>query len=200
MELSAPLIPLTLRAMIRPRHPHARSLALPSVALVSVLVLLASACFPVFAQAIANYEVEQTTLPGSGGGGNPPAHHNNPAGSESSPGAKQSGVPGGGSGGNGGDTSQPGSSKSGNAPSQESNPSSPGGGGKGQPGNGATDNQNSPSAVQIGEPKSAVSDSGGSSPLVPILIAIAVLAAISVGAVLIRQRRGSAGGFSRKRG
>jgi hypothetical protein len=54
--------------------------------------------------------------------------------------------------------------------------------------------------VQIGEPKSSVSESGGSSPLVPILIAVAVLAAISVGAVLVRQRRGSAGGFSLKRG
>lgn len=33
------------------------------------------------------------------------------------------------------------------------------------------------------------SEGGGSSPLVPILIAIAVLAAISVAAVMIRQRR-----------
>ncbi len=37
---------------------------------------------------------------------------------------------------------------------------------------------------------------GSSSPLVPILIAIAVLAAISVGAVLYRQRRGSGGRYS----
>ena len=35
-----------------------------------------------------------------------------------------------------------------------------------------------------------------SSPLVPILIALAVLAAISVGAVLFRQRRGNDGRFS----
>jgi subtilase family serine protease len=34
------------------------------------------------------------------------------------------------------------------------------------------------------------SSSGGSSPLVPILIAIAVLAAISVAVVMIKQRRG----------
>lgn len=55
--------------------------------------------------------------------------------------------------------------------------------------------------VQLGEPKSSVSDSSGSSPLVPILIAVAVLAAISIGAVLVRQRRGSTGGgFSLKRG
>lgn len=38
------------------------------------------------------------------------------------------------------------------------------------------------------------SDDGGSSPLVPILIAIAVLAAISVAVVMIRQRRGRPGG------
>lgn len=38
-------------------------------------------------------------------------------------------------------------------------------------------------------------DDGSSSPLVPILIAVAVLAAISVGAVLYRQRRGG-GRFS----
>jgi len=45
------------------------------------------------------------------------------------------------------------------------------------------------------ETTSAESDDG-SSPLVPILIAVAVLAAISVGTVLYRQRRGSDGGFS----
>lgn len=38
-------------------------------------------------------------------------------------------------------------------------------------------------------PTSSESDSGGSSPLVPILIAIVVLAAISIGAFLYRQRR-----------
>jgi hypothetical protein len=166
-----------------------------------VLALLAFACFPVLAQAETVYETENTNLPG-GGGHKPSTHHNNPEGSESSPDAEQSGVPGGGGGENGGGGSQPESSKSENAPSQESNPSSPGGGGHGQGegGNGATKGQKPPSSVQIGEPKSAVSDSGGSSPLVPILIAVAVLAAISVGAVLIRQRRGSAGGFSLKRG
>lgn len=41
-----------------------------------------------------------------------------------------------------------------------------------------------------GEPASSVGG-GGSSPLVPILIAIAVLAAITIGVVMMRQRRGS---------
>jgi cobalamin biosynthesis Mg chelatase CobN len=43
-----------------------------------------------------------------------------------------------------------------------------------------------------GVPTSNSSDDGSSSPLVPILIAIAVLAAISVAVVMIRQRRGPA--------
>ena len=42
----------------------------------------------------------------------------------------------------------------------------------------------------------AATDDDSSSPLVPILIAVAVLAAISVGAVLYRQRRGDDSQFS----
>jgi cobalamin biosynthesis Mg chelatase CobN len=41
-----------------------------------------------------------------------------------------------------------------------------------------------------GVPASHSDDDSGSSPLVPILIAIAVLAAISVAVVMVRQRRG----------
>jgi hypothetical protein len=189
--------------MIRTPHPHVRGLGLPSVALLSVLALLAFGSFPVLAEANPHYEVEHTTLPGESDGGSPPTSHKNPGGSESSPEGHQSAVPGGGGGGNGGGGGQPESgSSSPNGPSQESNPSSPGGGGEAQTksGNGATKSQKLSPAVQIGEPKSSVSESGGSSPLVPILIAVAVLAAISVGAVLVRQRRGSAGGFSLKRG
>jgi cobalamin biosynthesis Mg chelatase CobN len=196
------MIPLTLRAMIRTPHPDVRSLGRLSLALVSVLVLLASACFPVLAQAETVYKTESTTLPPSGGG-NPPTHKNNPVTPESSPGAKQSTAPGHGGGEGGGKgQSRAESLKSQNGESKGSNPSSPGGGGKtqGKSGKEAVDGGKSPNSVQIGEPKSAVSDSGGSSPLVPILIAVAVLAAISVGAVLVRQRRGSAGGVSLKRG
>jgi hypothetical protein len=170
-----------------------------------VLALLAFASFPVLAQANPHYETESTQLP-TGEGENSPTHHKNPGGQESSPEAHQSGVPGGGGGGTGGGGGgghpHGGSSSSQNGPSQESNPSSPAGGGQAQnkSGNGATKGQNSSGGVQIGEPKSSVSNSEGSSPLVPILIAVAVLAAISVGAVLVRQRRGSADGFSLKRG
>jgi len=168
-----------------------------------VLALLAFASFPVLAQANPNYEVEGTTLPpGGGGGGNPPStHHNNPGSPESSPGAGQSTAPG---AAGGAEPSHNGSSKSPNGASEGTNPSSPGGGGttQGQSGKGdvgAGKPVGSGHSVQIGEPQSAAADSGGSSPLVPILIAVAVLAAISVGAVLVRQRRGSADGFSLKR-
>lgn len=154
------------------------------------------------AQANPNYVPESPNLPPSEGE-TTPVHQKNPGGGESSPEAEKSGAPGGGGGGNGGGGghSQSGSSNSNNGPSQESKSGTSGGGGNGQSksGNGAGGEQLSP-GVQIGEPKSSVSDSGGSSPLVPILIAVAVLAAISVGAVLVRQRRGSAGGFSLKRG
>jgi cobalamin biosynthesis Mg chelatase CobN len=165
-----------------------------------VLALLAFACLPVFAQAETVYETEQTNLPG-GGSEKPPTHPKNPAGSESTPEAHQSTAPG---TGGGTEPSHNGSSKSPNGASEGTNPSSPSGGTKaqGQSGKGAVGDGKplGSDSVQIGEPKSTGSDSGGSSPLVPILIAVVVLAAISVGAVMMRQRRGSAGGFSLKRG
>ena len=42
---------------------------------------------------------------------------------------------------------------------------------------------------QSGTAASSEADDGGSSPLIPVLIAIAVLAGISLAVVLIRQRR-----------
>lgn len=47
--------------------------------------------------------------------------------------------------------------------------------------------------------KPASSSSGGSSPVVPILIAVAILAAISIGVVLYRQRKGDSGPGSDRR-
>lgn len=75
-----------------------------------------------------------------------------------------------------------------------------GGTGQGSPGNGSNVSDN----VAVGEPTPVANsaqpsdDGGSSSPLVPILIAIAALAAISIGAVVIRQRRGSGGQVSPK--
>lgn len=44
-------------------------------------------------------------------------------------------------------------------------------------------------AKNVAAPGTSSDDGGSSSPLVPILIAIAVLAAISIGVVVMRQRR-----------
>ena len=89
-------------------------------------------------------------------------------------------------------------------PSSESESGSPAatgnndGGGKGQ-GNADKGNNPGPEAkVQENAPPVAKSaplkandaeDDGGSSPLVPILVAVVVLAALSIAAVMIRQRR-----------
>lgn len=68
--------------------------------------------------------------------------------------------------------------------------------GQGKPGGSA--NQGPSKAAHPSETASGKhashTDDGGSSPLVPILIAIAVLAAISVAVVMIRQRRQRPGG------
>jgi cobalamin biosynthesis Mg chelatase CobN len=159
-----------------------------------VLVLLAFACFPVFAQAETVYEPESTTLPG-GGAGKTPTQHKNPDSPESSPKAHQSG-----------DSTADGGSEQPNEESSESggvssgNPSTPGGGAgaQGKDGEGAkVANKQAGGSVQNAEPLATTTsaDDSSSSPLVPILIAVAVLAAISVGAVLYRQRRGD-GRFS----
>jgi cobalamin biosynthesis Mg chelatase CobN len=66
-----------------------------------------------------------------------------------------------------------------------------GGSGQGKAGGSANpggESAHQPSQTASGQPVSH-GDDGGSSPLVPILIAIAVLAAISVAVVMIRQRR-----------
>jgi cobalamin biosynthesis Mg chelatase CobN len=151
-----------------------------------VLALLAFACFPVLAQAETVYEQESTTLPG-GGAGTTPTQHKNPDPSESSPKAHASEA---GSGG----TEQPNGGSSEKNGASTGNPSTPGGGAEaqGKDGTGAKVANKEPSGAVQGAKPLATTTSGGdgsSSPLVPILIALAVLAAISVGAVLYRQRR-----------
>lgn len=176
--------------MSRTPHPHGPGLKRLSVVL-SVLALLAFACAPTLAQAETVYELEDSNLPGET---NKPANHKNPDSPESSPKAHGSKNPDGGSG-------QPGEASEGNEGASTGNPSTPGGGGgpQGKDGQsaksgGGESGGNLQAAVPL-ETTSATTDDG-SSPLVPILIAVAVLAAISVGAVLYRQRRGSGGGFS----
>jgi hypothetical protein len=192
-DLSAPLIPLTLRAMPR-TSPRARNLALPVALLLSVLAVLAFACAPALAHAEEatgpQYESEIPNLPqeqGSGGGGG----HNNGS-SGGGPGAGISNSPNqqGSGGGNtpGGGGSHTGQGSQGPA------------GGSGSPGAGSGGAKSGKTGLgegkQVANPienASSTSEDESSSPLVPILIAIAVLAAISIGAFYYRQRRQGAG-------
>ncbi len=194
-ERSTPMIPLTLRAMNRTRRQRGRSSARSSASLLSVLVLVALACFPVLAHAASEIPQYESEIPTTKGHQHPPTHSGNPPGdgeshSDSNGGATasdggQAGTPGSGSS-SGGSSSGP-SENAGNNPSTASG----GGNGQGSPGNGATAD-GKPGTLSQAKPISSdasSSDDGGSSPLVPILIAIAALAAISIGAVVIKQKR-----------
>jgi cobalamin biosynthesis Mg chelatase CobN len=154
-----------------------------------VLALLALGCFPVLAQADSS-GIQYSDAPPTATGNNtiptrsePPAHSSKADGGDTAPDNAGSGAS------SGGKASAGGSSESG-AASGAAN-----GGGTGKQGNpgqgsaGGSDNSANP-AVGSGEAASSQSDDG-SSPLVPVLIAIAVLAAISIGAVIMRRRRGS---------
>jgi cobalamin biosynthesis Mg chelatase CobN len=177
------MFPLTLRAMQGMRRHPSRSSGPPSFVLLSVLALLALACFPVLAQAEVQYEDEAPSVKV------PPkktAHHSETKAKSSDAESNGSTAPGGSGGSNGGSSSGGSSSGNGNNPSTGTGQSSSG---KSPAGTGQS---NSVGSVQPGEPvaKQEASDSS-SSPLVPILIAIAVLAATSIGAVIYRQRRQS---------
>jgi len=151
-----------------------------SIFALSVLALLALGCFPLLAQADSSglqYSDAPPTVTGhtTSNGNEPPAGKSNAH-----------------EGGSGGNTGSPGkgSAKGGSSGKPGDGQAAGAGGGKGSQGNGS---QNSPGAGgkatgAEAEPASTSSDSG-SSPLVPILIAIAVLAAISIGVVVMRQRR-----------
>lgn len=103
--------------------------------------------------------------------------------SESESEASKSDTPAGAATGGGGDSGQ-----GGGTPSGQSNQA---GGGDGQKAkNGAQDSAGNINAAQpLAVAPAAETDDGGSSPLVPILIAVALLAAISIGYFLYRQRR-----------
>jgi len=150
----------------------------------SVLALLALACFPMFAQAasgeVPTYEDAVPTVTGNkapkdrktpNGSANASDGDTKADGGSGAAGSNSSGGSGSGSssqsGGTGkGDTAQQGS------PGKDA--------GKGSPGDAK------PGAIV---PSPTSSEDDGSSPLLPILIAILVLAAISIAVVLIRQRR-----------
>jgi hypothetical protein len=167
-----------MRHRIRPR-------AGVHLGLLSVFALMAFACFPVLAQADSS-ELEYRDAP-------PPEYektpHKNPATSRKTGGPGQS-------------PTSPGSTDDGNSGRKSSTddqsggvPAHKDGGGKGGPGPQA-DKGGDKGGNPGGQPKAidatpTSTDDGGSSPLVPILIALAVLAAISIGVVVMKRRRDS---------
>jgi cobalamin biosynthesis Mg chelatase CobN len=184
------MIPLILRAMPRTRRPRARSSARPAFALLSVLAVLAIACFPGLAQAEDNsgiqYETDVPTVPKDESSNIPSKNKSGgtDAPSESESEASNSNTETGGATGGSDDSGQGGGTPSGQ--------SSQAGGGDGQNAkNGSQDSAGNINAAQPLEvaPAAETESDGGSSPLVPILIAVAVLAAISIGYFLYRQRR-----------
>jgi cobalamin biosynthesis Mg chelatase CobN len=176
--------------MLGMRHHPARTSGRPAFALLSVLALLAMACFPVASQAEESVNpVYETEVPSPTGPKKTPQSKNDS-------GAKSSQTGGATAPGGAGESSESGSGSSEEASGGAVRGSGGDGGtGQGSPGDGSKGEANQagnqqPQGSQQGEQaRAATSSDDSSSPLVPILIAIAVLAAISIGAILYRQRR-----------
>lgn len=144
-------------------------------------------CFPSWAQAEEAtgpvYEPEVPTVPSKES--SPPAHHKHSGGSNGgseegeASGSGANGGPGNGGSGKGGGT---------NTGQRSQGHSSEGGQNGGGSGHAEQGVQKAKPINTLGEPAGHTEESS-SSPLVPILIAIAVLAAISIGAFFYRQRR-----------
>jgi hypothetical protein len=178
------MIPLTLRAMLGKRHHQSRRRSASAVGLPSVLAVLALACSPALAHADSSGAQYQTAVPTITGNSGTPTHSSNPSATASNGAGVPtvSGKPG--SGGSG----------SGNPSATSGNPSTGGGGGTGhdKSGNGSTKNPvkaGGGGSGQVSPGVPASSGDGGSSPVLPILIAIVLLAAVSIGVVMMRQRR-----------
>jgi cobalamin biosynthesis Mg chelatase CobN len=155
----------------------------------------------VYTPEVPNIESEPTTT------GSHPAHHSSPNTGKSETGrATGSNAETGGTGSeaeNEGGSSEGHKSKEGSSSKEEEgNPSTGGGAGGNKPGggSGAESNNGLSEGEAVGTaPKSTTGthvseSSGSSSPVVPILIAVVVLAAISIGVVLYRQRKSGQGG------
>src|ERR1700761_4902420 len=221
-ERGTPPIPLTLRGMQGALRRQARSSARSVFLLPSVLALLALALFPVVARAecttasCINYEtkpvpeIETKT---------PKPTHTAPSGSKSStttnhkssntPTAEGSPATNAANGGSSNSAEAETESESeengssGGTPSNGGNSNPPKSGGEGgkqstKPAVGSnpkTGDNVSPATPVASKDKGNTTESsgGGSSPIVPILIAVAVLAAISIGVVLYRQRNSGPG-------
>jgi cobalamin biosynthesis Mg chelatase CobN len=153
-------------------------------------VLLAFAFFPAVAQAgdssAAEYEEALPTIPGK-------TQDKNPAKSSRTDGGSGQSSMGSGSSSETGTSDGDSSDDKGGAAA----PNRDGGSGQGNQGQGSKgDDRKRVGAGPTGQPTGAAPishDDDGGSPLVPILIALAVLAAISIGVVAMRKRRQDAG-------
>jgi hypothetical protein len=172
--------------MHRTCHPRGQISARAASLLLSVLAVLALACFPGLAQAeeatAPQYTPEVPTVPneeGSAkkGGGLGSNDGGGQAGASESPG-------GGGTGGN----DDPGSAGGTNS-GQGNQASGKNGTGKTAGGGAAAGKISEQEKLALQSAPTATVDDDSSSPLVPILIAVAILAAISIGAFYYRQRR-----------
>jgi cobalamin biosynthesis Mg chelatase CobN len=177
------------------RHPSA--LLSGRTLLVSVLALLAFALLPALARADSS-GAQYSDAPPTVTGAKVPKNHEPPA-------KTSTADNGGGSskqntGGSDKSHSSENGSQGASSPGSGGGPGSSGGGGAEPGGQGKPGGQGSvPPGSSTGSsftPASTKSAGGGSSPLVPILIAIAALAAISLGVVTWQRRRRGAGGAS----
>jgi cobalamin biosynthesis Mg chelatase CobN len=210
----APTIRLTLRGMFGAPSRSGRRSARSFFALPLVLALFALAAIPAFANAgaIPEYELEENEI-------NVPQHetvhkpkpkqHVEPE-KESHKKAEGSNA---GTESSAGESEEP-SEEEPSEESEEAKSQADGGhheGGGNKPGGegGKSKGQGNGSSSKIGEKKKVASptatpvantsnEGSGSSPLVPILIVVVVLAAISIGVVLYRQRKGGSDGADRR--
>lgn len=150
----------------------------------SALLLLAFACLP--ASAAANSGIQYEDAPPTVTGDKAPRGQEPPAGKSDAGG-------GSGSGGGTATTGKGGTAKqAGGGDARQGGQAGSGATGDSGQGDAAGDGAGGDEAEALAAAP-ASSDDDGSSPLVPILIAIAVLAAISIGAVMIRRHRGDGG-------
>jgi cobalamin biosynthesis Mg chelatase CobN len=151
----------------------------PAFGSMLVFALLALACFPILAQADsseAQYEDALDTVTG----GKIPTRSGPPANASKQPSATNDSTNSGSSGNKSSASNR--SSKGGRNAASNGEASK----GQGSPGE-RSNSHRAPAAKPIG--LAPTEEEGNTSPLVPILIAIAVLAAISIGVVVMRQRR-----------
>lgn len=169
--------------------PHRPLAGVRAFAPLSVFALLAFLCLPTLAvakdSAGAVYEEAVPTVPSGGSAGSSGAGGVGAGGQSSGDGSGSSG-----SGGSATDGSSSDDDKSGGAASGKGDR----GNGQGSQAGGASNRSGVGEGHAIASPdRAAISHDGGSSPLVPILIALAVLAAISIGVVTMRRRNQDGG-------